>query len=571
MCRPPHRRLIGTGEGPPHASRVTSTKCGALDNHAMWVRVGVGAILLVAGLAFSVVLSRPPAGAAAGSSATDTTAPSSTVSTTTSTTTTTTTTLSTTSSTTTAAPTSTVTTTRRRTTATPAARPRVRPRPARPRMRPRHALCLAVGAVEALIPRHAPLVVAPRTRHQRYLVYPSDGSIATVLSLNLTTSRCSGSIAIHALSLFAGAVTARLVGLDAGGGHIHGYVLRRLRVRGRRVANRARRIRLGRWALVTLRSDRSALLIRVLKARAGFAAGTVVRVAFAMLRPANVGARRVLFVHANTLKLFGAARPNHRRHARRPRSRPLKMTPPLGHCRYVFPVGGPASFGDSYGAFRADVSGDWHHGDDIFAPLGTPVVAVAAGTLNRVGWERIGGWRLWIRDRSRNEFYYAHLSGYSPLALRSKRVKAGEVLGFVGNTGDAFTTAPHLHFEVHPHELLYLQYDGAVDPTTYLDHWRHLARFPAPKPMLPPLPGGDAGHEARFVFGELRATLGLKRNGPRQLPHIRLPDLDHAVRGLQAAPERRASSSLPLPLLWVVSAFALSACVAVIAVRRQRS
>ena len=59
----------------------------------------------------------------------------------------------------------------------------------------------------------------------------------------------------------------------------------------------------------------------------------------------------------------------------------------------------PAEYIDTYGAFRSDVPGNWHHGDDIFAPLGTPVVAVATGTINRVGWEHLGGWRLWVRDR----------------------------------------------------------------------------------------------------------------------------------------------------------------------------
>jgi hypothetical protein len=53
-------------------------------------------------------------------------------------------------------------------------------------------------------------------------------------------------------------------------------------------------------------------------------------------------------------------------------------------------------------------------------------------------------------------------------------VNAGDVLGFVGNTGDAQGTPYHLHFEVHPVGLLGLGYDGAVDPTTYIDSWTHL-------------------------------------------------------------------------------------------------
>ena len=46
-----------------------------------------------------------------------------------------------------------------------------------------------------------------------------------------------------------------------------------------------------------------------------------------------------------------------------------------------------------------------------------------------VGWNDIGGWRLWLRDRAGNEFYYAHLSAYSPLAVNGRQVKAGDVLG----------------------------------------------------------------------------------------------------------------------------------------------
>ncbi len=155
-------------------------------------------------------------------------------------------------------------------------------------------------------------------------------------------------------------------------------------------------------------------------------------------------------------------------------SRPPTVTPELGERGYVFPVYGSVAFGDTFGAFRPDVSGDWHHGDDIFAPLGTPLVAVANGVVFSVGWEKVGGWRLWLRDDAGNEFYYAHLSAYSPLAVNGAIVNAGDVLGFVGDTGDAEGTPYHLHFEIHPAGLLQRGYDGAVDPTKYLDGWRHL-------------------------------------------------------------------------------------------------
>jgi hypothetical protein len=209
---------------------------------------------------------------------------------------------------------------------------------------------------------------------------------------------------------------------------------------------------------------------------------------------------------------------------------------------YVFPVVGSPQFGDSYGAFRGDVAGNWHHGDDIFASLGTPVVAVADGTLNRVGWEPIGGWRLWVRDTHANEFYYAHLSGYSPLALRSRRVTAGEVIGFVGNTGDAFTTPPHLHFEIHPHQLLALRYDGAVDPTRYLEQWRQLRHVEAPRPALARVPGAAAGREARFVFHELLVNRGLAPRKRIPRPRVPLAGRDVPRQPVRARRPARASS-----------------------------
>jgi hypothetical protein len=222
----------------------------------------------------------------------------------------------------------------------------------------------------------------------------------------------------------------------------------------------------------------------------------------------------------------------HRRHAPKPHlgDDPLTVTPRLGVSGYVFPVAGDSSYVDTYGAFRGDVPGNWHHGDDIFAAVGTPVVAVADGTLNRVGWERLGGWRLWVRDSMRNEFYYAHLSGYSPLALHSKHVQAGDVIGFIGNTGDAFTTSPHLHFEVHPHQLLKLDYNGAVNPTGYVDTWNHMRASRVPEPAHPTFPRGAVRAETSFVWRQLLAARGLISHAPKpgERPRIRIPHSDIA-------------------------------------------
>jgi hypothetical protein len=161
------------------------------------------------------------------------------------------------------------------------------------------------------------------------------------------------------------------------------------------------------------------------------------------------------------------------------------VTPHLTAGGYVFPVYGPASFSDDFGAARADTG--WHHGNDVFAPLGAPVLAVTDGTLFLVGWNDVGGNRLWLRDLQGNEFYYAHLSAYSPAARDGARVQAGDVIGFVGATGDAVGTPTHLHFEIHPAGLLSMGYDGVVDPYSYLLAWQRLddASFPTSGWTLP--------------------------------------------------------------------------------------
>ena len=202
----------------------------------------------------------------------------------------------------------------------------------------------------------------------------------------------------------------------------------------------------------------------------------------------------------------------HRRkvHRRRPASRvglPLNVVPPLGEGSYDFPVLGTASWGDTYGAGRSDVPGGWHHGDDLFVALGTPVVAVTDGIVFAVGWNKVGGWRLWLQDDQGNDFYYAHLSGYTKLAKDNRHVRRGQVLGFVGNTGDAFTTIPHLHFEAHPFGLLSLGYDGAVDPTRYLAGW---PRARSGTDVLPPVPLPSPNFRGSGSLTDYRRLLALR-------------------------------------------------------------
>ncbi|MGH9244479.1 MAG: peptidoglycan DD-metalloendopeptidase family protein [Acidimicrobiales bacterium] len=119
---------------------------------------------------------------------------------------------------------------------------------------------------------------------------------------------------------------------------------------------------------------------------------------------------------------------------------------------FVFPVGEPHSFTDSFGAPRMMNTpyAHWHEGTDIFAPAGTPLFAAERGVITRMGDATLGGAVLWLKGESGTSYYYAHLSGYAPGIAEETVVETGTVVGFVGNTGNARTTAPHLHFEVHP-------------------------------------------------------------------------------------------------------------------------
>jgi hypothetical protein len=127
-----------------------------------------------------------------------------------------------------------------------------------------------------------------------------------------------------------------------------------------------------------------------------------------------------------------------------------------------FPVAGRST--RSVGSFFGDPREGGrrrHHGVDIFAPRGTPVVAAAEAYVSRVDTTEIGGRVVWLRDRKRGaSLYYAHL--HEILTRDGARVMPGDTIGTVGNTGNARTTPPHLHFG------MYFRGEGPFDPWDYL-------------------------------------------------------------------------------------------------------
>lgn len=115
----------------------------------------------------------------------------------------------------------------------------------------------------------------------------------------------------------------------------------------------------------------------------------------------------------------------------------------------VFPVGGKHTYSDDWGAPRGQGS---HQGNDIMAADGTPLRAVTNGVVTRANRVEsgLGGIYVWLRDSAGNDYYYAHMSTIAPEIQVGTRVTAGQLLGGVGNTGDARYGAAHLHFEIRP-------------------------------------------------------------------------------------------------------------------------
>src|SRR5690606_7056465 len=115
---------------------------------------------------------------------------------------------------------------------------------------------------------------------------------------------------------------------------------------------------------------------------------------------------------------------------------------------------GARQVADTWGAPRG--SNRRHEGVDIFAPRGTPVLSTTEGVVTRVGTSRLGGKVVWVLGPAAHRHYYAHLDSHADIAM-GDLVQPGDVLGFVGNTGNAQHTPSHLHYGGYDK-------DGAFNP-----------------------------------------------------------------------------------------------------------
>ena len=426
--------------------------------------------------------------------------------------------------------------------------------------------------------------------------YPADGSIVTTGAMSASASTTSGSSAtaaatsqVGALSVFGGEVTATAVEGAARGstrgrsarGDFSGASVSGLSVLG--VAASAGpnvRVALGDWGYaVTLEqgTDRSsgaggyqgfhgfvtALAIHLTAPHGNLPAGSEIQVGYAeaSVQASAPPSPKPIVPGPTPRQPKGTKQQKHKtpvapeptKQSRRSSAPllqpPIGLQPKLTAGGYVFPVYGPSAVRRHLqrlprrrrrqlaprrrhlrSARRADPRRARTGSSSPSA--GTTSAATASGSATRQG----------------NEFYYAHLSAFSPLAKNGRRVKAGDVLGFVGNTGDAQGTPYHLHFEIHPFSLLFMGYDGAVDPTPYLSAWKHLqdVRFydvagwcddghlgrRAPKPAAILLQVSDISSASGLDPGSLQRAMARRSGGEAS-----------GGQGARRAPEGRSAAS----------------------------
>ncbi len=203
-----------------------------------------------------------------------------------------------------------------------------------------------------------------------------------------------------------------------------------------------------------------------------------------------------------------------------------------------FPVAGEAYWSDDWYDARFTPAFHFHQGTDIFAARGTPVRAPADGVV-QFGEEGAGGKAAYVTTADGTYYYMAHLDSFSREFKSGAKVKQGQVVGFVGDTGNAVGGSPHVHFEVHP------KGGGAVNPKPIIDKWVTDAIAAVPTAVAPfqpqhlPRPFTAAGLLRRMDIGSLGAPVSSEgpqlwaRSVRRGAGGIRLADV---ASGAEEAP-----------------------------------
>lgn len=121
--------------------------------------------------------------------------------------------------------------------------------------------------------------------------------------------------------------------------------------------------------------------------------------------------------------------------------------PPSPSGNGACPVAGAVSFSDTWGDPRS--GGRTHQGVDMIAARNTPLAAIYSGTILRLSTGSLSGLAIWLRAKNGDEFFYAHLESYGDISV-GQSVDEGQIIGYVGTSGNAPSWLPHLHFEWHP-------------------------------------------------------------------------------------------------------------------------
>lgn len=348
----------------------------------------------------------------------------------------------------------------------------------------------AVGARAIAVPADGSLV---RVAAARAGATTGPDAVAGVVAA-VRVELLDGEIAAEALTVSATGAAAASGAATTSGTATTSLSITGLAVLGTRVTARAgSRIPVGDWAVLEVGAPRGrdsgsdgsstvdALRLQLVAKHRGVPAGTVIVVGRAGATGTPPPRPRTAAAHtaARTVVVAAAA----------------ALVTPGGRA---FPLARRTSVVDTYGAARAGL--EWHHGIDLFGPRGTPVLAVASGTVFEIGWNARGGHRLWLRDGAGTTYYYAHLDAFTAAAREGARVHVGQPLGTLGSSGDAEHTPPHLHFEVHPAALAPLGYDGAVNPTPFLAAWAHGRDLRVTATPTLPVRRVVAGHAAAILL-----------------------------------------------------------------------